>query len=413
MRARLSRAFARRNPMPPDLVGRNRRPPAWWSDAGFGIFIHWGLYSVPGFAPTGVEINDVIGAGGPHPLAESPYAEWYQNSLRFPGSSTQRHHAATHPGRSYEDFRTDFEAGLDNWDPEAWARAFADAGAGYVVMVTKHHDGYCLWPSEVPNPHRPGFHSSRDLVGELAAAVRSAGMRFGVYYSGGYDWTFNDHPIGRPVDSLLAIPFGDYADYAAAHVAELAERYRPSILWNDICWPAGRAHLYEVLSGYFDAVPDGVVNDRFLPAIDIRRLARLAPVGRAFDAIARRQIAKGGLVPPKVPFSQFRTPEYTEVGSGFGQAWEMCRGVDASFGYNAASTEESMVSRDELLSSMRRVRGAGGNYLLNVGPRGVDAAIPDEQLLRLQWLAEARAADGGVSSETGSPAPNDTTGSDR
>jgi len=137
-----------------------------------------------------------------------------QNSLRFPESPVARFHAATYPGRGYESFIADFEAGQSGWDPDDWAARFAATGARYVVMVTKHHDGYCLWPTDVANPHRSGFHSRRDVVGEMADAVRRHHMRFGVYYSGGLDWTFNDQPIGSFSDLLAAQPRGEYLAYA-------------------------------------------------------------------------------------------------------------------------------------------------------------------------------------------------------
>src|SRR5258705_62565 len=88
-----------------------------------------------------------------------------------------------------------------------------------------------LSPSTVPTPPQPGFHSTRDVVGELATAVRARGLRFGVYYSGGLDWTFNDRPIGAFSDLLAAQPRGDYVEYAEAHVRELIDRYHPSVLW--------------------------------------------------------------------------------------------------------------------------------------------------------------------------------------
>lgn len=124
--------------------------------------------------------------------------------------------------------------------------------------MAKHHDGYCLWPTDVANPHAPGWHCERDIVGELAEAVRAAGMKFGLYYSGGYDFTFNPHPIGTYTDGLRAVPFDDYPAYAAAQVRELVDRYEPSVLWNDICWPAPRRDIYEIFQHYFDVVPTDV-----------------------------------------------------------------------------------------------------------------------------------------------------------
>ena len=235
---------------------RAHEVPGWWRAAKLGIFVHWTPASVAGFAPAHGDYGELLTSGRRDAFSYSPYTEWYQNSLRFPGSPVARHHAEAWGDRPYEAFVTDFEAGLSTWDPEAWARAFADTGAGYVVLVAKHHDGWCLWPSAIENPHKPGWHSSRDLVGELAAAVRDAGMRFGVYYSGGLDWTFCDTPMGSMGSMVQAIPRGDYPAYAEAQVRELIERYEPSVLWNDIAWPAPGRELWPLMADYYRTVPE-------------------------------------------------------------------------------------------------------------------------------------------------------------
>jgi len=92
----------------------------------------------------------------------------------------------------------------------------------------------------VDNPHRPGWHSRRDVVGELAEAVRGVGLRFGLYYCGGMDWTFDHRPVGSMSDVLAAIPRGAYPACADAQVRELIDRYRPSVLWNDVAWSGAR-----------------------------------------------------------------------------------------------------------------------------------------------------------------------------
>jgi alpha-L-fucosidase len=367
---------------------RRHRVPAWWSDAKLGIFLHWTPASVPAFAPVDSDMGALLTRGDPNALAWSPYVEWYQNSLRFPESPVAKFHAATYPEREYESFIADFEAGLAGWDPEDWAARFAATGARYVVMVTKHHDGYCLWPTDVANPHRPGFHSRRDVVGEMADAVRRHHMRFGVYYSGGLDWTFNDQPIGSFSDLLAAQPREEYVAYAEAHVRELVERYRPSVLWNDISWPAPLPRLARLLADYYAAVPDGVVNDRFMPWSPLWRVAKSAPGRHLLDRYTARQAAADrGIVPPKPPLFDVRTPEYTVFDSVQPSPWECVRGMDHSFGYNKMSDEEHFISERDLLWSLVDIAAKGGNLLLNVGPRGVDAQIAEAQLRRLDWLA--------------------------
>ena len=376
--------------MHPELARRHRQVPTWWADAKLGIFVHWVPASVPGFAPTDTDVGDLLASTEPDPLSRIPYSEWYENSLRFPDSPVSRFHREHYGDRPYAAFADDFVAGLAGWDPADWARRFAATGARYVVMVTKHHDGWCLWPSEVENPHRVGWRSERDLVGELADAVRAEGMRFGIYYSGGYDWTFEDHPIGSLSSGVVAWPTNEeYLRYAEAQVRELVERYRPSVLWNDIVWPSSKARLEALLADYFAAVPDGVVNDRWMPLFPGHGLLANRWVAAATDALGRRAVRRnGGLVPPEPPFFQHRTPEFTTFPDIQRTPWECVRGMDRGFGYNRTSTEADHLTRADLLRSLVDIASKGGNLLLNVGPRGEDAQIPDEQLTRLDWLAD-------------------------
>lgn len=372
-----------------DLHGlRRHRVPTWWSDAKLGIFVHWTPASVAGFAPVDSGIGDLLAAGAPDALAETPYTEWYENSLRFPNSSASRFHREHFGLTPYAELAERFRAGLESWEPDDWARRFAATGARYVVLVTKHHDGFCLWPSAVANPHRDGWHTGRDVVGELREAVLSAGMRFGVYYSGGLDWTFDARPIGNLGDMIAAIPRGAYPGYAEAQVRELIHRYRPSVLWNDIAWPAEAADLWPLFADYYDAVPDGVVNDRWMPWSPVLAAARFPVVRRAADLVnARVTRSAGGLVPPKPPFFDVQTPEYVVFDDVRRTPWECVRGMDQSFGYNRASGPEHFMSREELLDMAVDVVAKGGNLLLNVGPRGEDARIPTEQLALLDALS--------------------------
>jgi alpha-L-fucosidase len=386
----------RRRARRPDTLAalRRHRLPAWWSDAKLGIFVHWTPASVAGWAPTDSHVGELLAEGRHDALAETPYTEWYQNSLRFPGSSVSRHHREVWGDTPYEEFCDTFRAGLTNWDPQEWARTFAATGARYVVLVTKHHDGYCLWPSEVVNPHRKGWNTGRDVVGELREAVLGEGMRFGVYYSGGLDWTFDDRPIGNLGDMLAAVPGGDYLSYATAQIRELIRRYRPSVLWNDICWPGRRGSLWPLLTDYYGVVPDGVVNDRWLPIWPIPSVAGSPAVRRLFDGLNARTSHDAGIVPPKPPYFDVRTPEYAVFDHVPRDPWECVRGIDQSFGYNRNSRPEHHLRRQDLLSMLGDIVAKGGNLLLNVGPRGEDATIPAEQVRALSDLSGWTQADG-------------------
>ena len=247
---------------------RLARPvPQWYRDAKLGIFIHWGAYSVPAWAePTG-ELGAVDEATW---FRHNAYAEWYWNTIRFDDSPARRHHRETYGDAPYDDFLDAWQA--EEFDPADWAGLFARAGARYVVPTTKHHDGIALWDAPgtgTRNTVRRG--PRRDLVRDLETAVRDAGLRFGVYYSGGLDWSISELPVldnGAAVRRLRPVDAA-YAAYAyARHLRDLVDRYHPDVLWNDIEWPDAGKHGYalgllELLEHYYATVPDGVVNDRW------------------------------------------------------------------------------------------------------------------------------------------------------
>lgn len=317
--------------------------------------------------------------------AQMPYSEWYANAMRIPDSPTARHHRDVWRDADYRSFQEPFEAGLDDWDPEAWADLFAASGAKYVVMVTKHHDGYCLWPSEVRHPKRSGWHSTRDLVGEVAEAVRARGLRFGVYYSTGLDWSVEHLVIRQIVDSPGCIPRSvDYARYVTEQLDELVDRYEPSVVWADIGAPKG----FDV--GGFKArlhrrVPDAVINDRWDPPIPgIRRPVVRRALNGAVALLAPRGADKPFL-PGRHRLADFRTPEYSLPGPRFTASWETTRGLGAGFGHNAAESEAHRIAPADLTALYRQVRDRGGNLLLNVGPRA-DGTITEAEARRVRHL---------------------------
>jgi alpha-L-fucosidase len=378
----------------PTLDSLNAHPvPDWYEDAKFGIFIHWGLFSIPAFAAKSGSISDAFRNQYDIAVAQTPYCEWYWNSIKVPESDAAKFHAVTYANAPYENFREPFLEGLKQWSPENWACTFADAGAKYVVLVTKHHDGFCLWPSGVKNPYQKDWTSPRDIVGELAGAVRAAGMKFGVYYSGGIDWTFNREPLRTMADFMGSTPGGLYPSYADKQTRELIDRYRPSILWNDISWPTGLGRELELMADYYNTVEDGVVNDRWLPMSFRTRLLRFRSQRRKLDAFLKERMTNApsrGIIPQLPPHCDFRTPEYAAFDRISAKKWEATRGMSHSFGFNRNDTDADYETVESLVHSFIDAVSKNGNLLLNVGPRGVDAQIPSEQIARLNgfgaWL---------------------------
>ncbi len=365
----------------------NRLCPDWYKTPQLGIFIHWGMFAVPAFAPRGASIAELTRTDYDHLFARAPYAEWYANALRIVGSDTAEYHAAKYGKRSYEGFRPEFEAAAAAFDANVWADLFVSAGARYVVFVTKHHDGYCLWPTSVENPRKLGWHARRDYVSELADAVRARGMKFGVYYSGGLDWTFRNTPISDLGDMFACVPVEkDYADYAEAQTRELIARYEPSVLWNDIAWPDA-ARLPQLFADYYAAVPDGVINDRWMGNVSFLTALRGREARKAFNEKSKTRIAMADAehVSRPPPHCDFRTVEYASGKAMGARKWESTRGLGLAFGYNTNEQTEDYLTGDALIALYDDVTSRGGNLLINVGPRA-DASIPEVQQVPLRAL---------------------------
>jgi alpha-L-fucosidase len=347
----------------------DRPTPVWYDDAKLGIFVHWGLYSVPGWAARPGTLDEVPQRLGWRAwFRDNAYAEWYANTMKIAGSPTAKYHRATYGDADYNDFVPTFNQAIRRWEPAAWAELFEQAGARYVVLTTKHHDGFRLWPSRVPHPTLGDFHADRDIVGELAAAVRAAGLRFGTYYSGGLDWSVNPQPIEDRSDlGKTVIQDPAYVAYADAHWRELIDRYGTTILWNDIGYPR-HSDLRAIVDDFYRRTPDGLVNDRF------------------------RDIAPDGtwthLVPPDL-----LTPEYTSFSETRAEKWETTRGIGYSYGYNQAEDEENFIPIETLVRLFVDIVSKNGNLLLNVGPRA-DGSIQNGQLARVRALGEWLAING-------------------
>jgi alpha-L-fucosidase len=336
----------------PSWESLDKRPvPQWFEDSKFGIFIHWGVYSVPAWGPTG----DSIGV-------YDKYAEWYWNKLVQPGKVQKyfrEFHQKTYgPNFKYQDFAPMFKAEL--FEPDKWAQLFKESGARYIVLTSKHHEGFTLWPSEQSwNWNSVDIGPHRDICGDLSKAVKSKGLHMGFYYSL-YEW-FN--PVYK----------NDPKAYIDQHMIpqmkDLVNSYAPDILWTDGEWdkPSGEWKSEEFLSWLFNssAVKESiVVNDRWG---------------------SETRSKHGGIY----------TTEYGLVGDKEGidstihHPWEECRGIGTSFGYNRAEGLSDYSTPEQLIKLLVSTVSAGGNLLLDIGP-DADGTIPvimQERLLQIgKWL---------------------------
>jgi alpha-L-fucosidase len=333
-----------------DWASIDRRPtPPWFQEAKFGIFIHWGLYSVPAYAPV-------------HEKGQTPYAEWYWNSLedgrKGGGNATsafhQRNYGADFP---YENFAPQFRAEM--FDPDQWAEVFQQSGAKYIVLTSKHHEGFTLWPNEQANRAfgRPWnaaeIGPKRDLLGDLSGAVRNKGLKMGIYYSL-YEW-FN--PLWLT----------DKPRYVTEHMhpqfKDVVTRYKPSIIFTDGEWEMTSAEWKstELLAWLFNESPvkdEVVIDDRW--GKDTRH-------------------KHGG----------YYTTEYTAGMEGTDHPWEESRGMGFSYGYNRAEGLHDYHTGRELVLMLVDLVSRGGNLLLDIGPTG-DGRIPvvmQDRLVHMgDWL---------------------------
>ena len=379
---------------------RQHQAPEWYHDAKFGIFIHWGPFSVPAYAPLGHgDVNELMAKEGYASFfANIPYSEWYVNSIRIPGSPAHQHHLRTYgQNASYFDFAPQFKQASASWQPDPWADLFQAAGARYVVLVTKHMDGFLMWPSATPNYARPDYHMDRDVVGELTAAVKARGLRMGFYYSSALDQSFTTSAMtdlaglfseGGPIDQR-------YAQYQFAHWRELIDRYGPSILWGDIAYPPG-TNLFELFAYFYNRTPEGVVNDRWgqFPSW-MHRLIRTRPGRALLNAYAMRMLAQGSAGNVKPPHYDFRTPEFAVMKDISPGKWETCRGMGHGFGFNREESDDDTIKLPELIRMLVDIVSKNGNLLLNVGPMP-DGTIPSVQADLLRgvgaWLKTYGAA---------------------
>ena len=346
-----------------------REVPEWFLDAKLGFMVSWGAFSVPAWGEPIGELGTI--EDWKEWFKHNPYAEWYYNTIRIEGSPAREFHKKNFNDCDYDDLLDMWKA--EKFQPDEWAKLFAYAGAQYIVPLSKHHDGITLWDAPGTGTRNTVHRGpKRDLIGDIATAVRKAGIRFAVYYSGGLDWevtktlpAISDNNQGvegmqRPVDAA-------YSMYAYKHVIDLIDRYKPDVLWNDIQWPdfskrEGEYSLAALFDYYYKEVPHGVVNDRW----------------------------------GKETHFDYETSEYQFMAdSENAPAWENCRGIGLSFGYNQVESEQHSLNTESALRHFLDIVSRGGNFLLNVGPTA-SGEIPEIQKKVLMGLGDWMAINSGA-----------------
>ena len=320
----------------------------WWRDARFGMFIHWGIYSVP----AGTWKDEV------YPGA----AEWLMDSAKIPIVE-------------YEPLAAQFNP--VKFDAAKWVATAKNAGQKYIVITSKHHDGFCMWGTkETPYNIVEATPFKRDVLKELAAECEKQGMKLGFYYSI-MDW---HHPDAKGEN------FPKYVEHMKRQLKELlgGAYGKVAVLWFDGEWiPEWTDALGKDLYAYVRSLqPDIIINNR---------------VGKGRDGMA-------GLSKDKDAPGDFGTPEQEIPAGGLpGVDWETCMTMNGSWGYHA--NDKNWKSDTDLIRMLCETASKGGNFLLNVGPTA-EGEIPPESVERLAkvglWMDANQEA---IYGTTASPVP--------
>ncbi len=300
---------------------------AWWRDAKFGLFIHWGVYAVPAGTYKGEQIKGI--------------GEWIMRNAEIPVAEYRSYAKQFNPVK---------------YRPQQWAKLAKEAGMRYMVITSKHHDGFALFPSQVTDwDVSNATPYGKDLIGPLAKAARKEGLKFGLYYSQAQDWT---HPGGAKAriqegefwDQAHKGSFDEYLQtIAVPQTREILNTYQPDILWWDTpAWmtPERAAPLHALLS----LRPGVITNNR---------------LGGGY---------KGDT----------DTPEQYIPATGIpGRDWEVCMTMNDTWGYK--SYDLNWKSTEDLIHKLVDIVSKGGNFLLNVGPTA-EGEIPQASVDRLKAI---------------------------
>ncbi|MFZ4521398.1 MAG: alpha-L-fucosidase [Bacteroidales bacterium] len=344
-------------PDPAASVTRQSDPMAWWRDARFGMFIHWGLYAVPAG-----EWNGKTG-----------YGEWIRTSAEI-------------PLEVYDQFRPKFNP--VQFDADAWVKMAKDAGMKYIVITSKHHDGFCMFDTKQTDFTIMNTPFKRDPMKELATACRKYGLKFCFYYSI-MDWHHPDYLPRREWEKTRTAEgadFSKYVPYMKAELKELLTNYGEiGVLWFDGEWESTWNEKYgkEIYSYVKSLQPNVLVNNR-------------VGAGRLDMEGLTKEGAFGG---------DFGTPEQQIPATGLpGVDWETCMTMNDHWGYNRA--DKNFKSTGDIVRMLADIASKGGNYLLNVGPTSA-GLIPGESIDRLAAIGNWMKVNGeSIYGTTASPFSN-------
>lgn len=330
----------------------------WWRDSRFGMFIHWGVYAVPAGEWNGRPVKGI--------------SEWIQSRAEIPVAE-------------YEPLKEVFNP--VKYDADEWVRLAKAAGMKYIVITSKHHDGFCLWDSAHTDWDIAATPYKKDLLKPLAEACEKQGVRLCFYHSI-MDWHHPDYGVRKSWRGNVENPSPDmdvYTDYMKAQLKELLTGYgNIGVLWFDGEWEKAWTHERGIdLDNYLRAIkPSLIINNR----IDKGR--------QGMKGMNKEGDFRG----------DFGTPEQEIPHRGFpGVDWESCMTMNTSWGYKASDSKWK--STEMLIRNLVDIASKGGNYLLNVGPTA-EGLIPAPTIARLKEIGTWMDVNGeSVHGTTASPLP--------
>ena len=324
--------------------------PQWYKDAKLGLSLHWGVYAVPAWAPR---------------LSGISYAEWYGNRMKDQNNPTYQYHIDNYGSDfTYDDFIPLWKA--ESYNAKEWAKFAKQMGAKYIFITSKHHDGFCLWPSKYTDRNAFKMGPKKDILGEFFDAAREEGLKVGLYYSL-YEW-YNPLYTGVDIPYAGMKEVDNYVDdFMIPQIKELIDLYQPDFFYFDGEWdhPEPFWRMKEVVAYYYNEAEkrnqEVFVNDR-LGQGERGKHGDLFNVEYGYDTESE------GLLTHK---------------------WSYWQGIAKTFGYNQDTNLEDILSPKEFIDKVIMGVSQNGNFDINVGPTAA-GIIPDYEqypLLELgKWL---------------------------